>query len=109
MQHKRIYLACPYSHPDRVVRLARVWRANAEAANLMREGHVVMSPISHSHPIAVQCGLPLGFDFWQAQDEAFIDWCDAVYVVPADGWEESAGVQSEIALARKLDKEDVIL
>ena len=63
-----IYLACPYSHPDRTVRLARFDAANRAAGALMREGYHVFSPISHTHPIAEACELPLDFSFWEQYD-----------------------------------------
>ena len=48
----KIYLACPYTHPDEVTRNTRVEFASIIAAKLMCEGHVVFSPITHGHHIA---------------------------------------------------------
>ena len=70
----------------------------------MAQGHIVYSPISHSHPIAVQCDLPLDYDHWEEADKAFIDWCDAVYVVRIPGWKKSTGVTKEIEYARSQGK-----
>lgn len=70
----------------------------------MREGHIVFSPISHSHPIAVQCDLPKGWDFWHEFDKAFIEWADEVYILKKSGWKESIGVQAEIKIAKSLNK-----
>jgi hypothetical protein len=44
-----------------------------------------------------------------AQDKAFIDWCDEVYVLAIPGWEESRGVQWEIDYAKRLGKNVVIM
>lgn len=96
-----IYLACPYSHPDPAVREARFRVANAAAAVLMGRGEAVFSPISHSHPIAVQCGLPGDFDFWRDFDEAMIAASSSLAVVMLDGWRESRGVTAEIEMAEK--------
>lgn len=96
------YLACPYSHPDRLVRVSRFWTANQVAAILMRRGLKIYSPISHSHPIAVAGDLPLGWDWWQEYDRAFLSHANAMYVLCIDGWRESKGVAGEIAIAREL-------
>lgn len=100
----KIYLAGPYSDTDPEVRQERFEKLNDIAAALMHEGNIVFSPISHSHSIAVQCGLPLDFDFWEAQDRAFIGWCDKVVVVKLEGWEDSRGVLLESVIARQLGK-----
>jgi len=93
------YLAVPYSHPDPAVRLARFEAANIAAGALMREGELVFSPISHTHPIAVQCGLPLGFDYWEAYDRAVLSCCNTLIVLQLGGWMQSKGVQSEVKIA----------
>lgn len=100
----KIYLACPYSHPDSDVRQARFEAVNVVAAKLMRAGHIVYSPISHSHPIAEAGGLPLGWDYWERVDREFIAWADAVHVFCLDGWKESRGVQAEIKMAAEMGK-----
>lgn len=99
-----IYLACPYSHPDSNVREYRFMKANQMAARLMRAGHIVYSPISHTHPIAVDGGLPLDWVYWQSVDEFYIRLCERVIVLMLTGWESSKGVQAEIEIARALDK-----
>jgi len=99
-----IYLACPYSHPDSNVREHRFKMANRAAANLMRDGHIVYSPISHTHPIAVDGGLPLDWAYWQSVDEFYIRLCEKVIVLMLTDWKSSKGVQAEIEIARALDK-----
>lgn len=97
-----VYLACPYSHPDRAVRVARFEAANRAAGLLMSRGMLVFSPISHTHPIAECCDLPLGWEFWHAYDRVFIEHANAIYVLCIDGWMESVGVQAELEIAREL-------
>ncbi|HUU98857.1 MAG TPA: DUF1937 family protein [Phycisphaerae bacterium] len=97
-----IYLASPYSHPAPAVRAERFRLACNTAATLMQAGHRVFSPIAHTHPIAEAGGLPLGWDFWEQYDREMIAACTEVWVLPIDGWEQSSGVQAEIALARSL-------
>lgn len=100
----KIYLAGPYSHPDRKIRLERVKALNRKAAELMNQGHIVYSPISMTHPIAEQNELPLGWEYWQQQDRAFIEWADAVYVLKLAGYEESEGVKAEKEIAESMGK-----
>jgi len=99
---KLTYLACPYSHPDRAVRVARFEAANHTAAMLMVQGKYVFSPISHTHPIAEAGNLPLGWDFWEEYDRAILVACVEVVVLMLDGWKESKGVTAEIAIAREI-------
>lgn len=100
----KIYLAGPYSHPDPEIRRMRFEALNAAAATIMGEGHIVFSPISHSHPIAVQCGLPKGFEFWSEWNKSFIDWCDEVWIADLPGRHESIGLAAEIEYARSTGK-----
>lgn len=101
---KRIYLASPYTHPVQGVMEARFLRINRIAGELMQDGHLVFPPISHTHPIAVECELPRGYDFWAAYDRTFIEWADELWVYRGDGWEQSRGVKAEIAIATELGK-----
>ena len=96
------YLAAPYSHPSAVMRELRFNAVNTAAADLMRKGHVVFSPISHSHCVARDNALPVGWKFWRRQDFALLAVCDYMIVMKLDGWRESVGVQAEIARAEEL-------
>lgn len=96
------YLAGPYSHPDRAVRVQRFEQLNAFAAQLMTAGELVYSPISHTHPIAEAGALPLDWEFWKKYDTAFIEHSRRVVVLMLDGWRESKGVTAEIEIAKTL-------
>jgi len=98
-----IYMCSPYSHSDPRVREARYQAACRAAAEFMRAGQLAFSPVAHSHGIA-QYGLPGNWKFWEAFDRWFLDRCDELLVVKLPGWRESAGVQAEVAIARKLGK-----
>ena len=100
---KMIYLASPYTHPDPAVREQRFLAACQATAALIHAGHVVFSPIVHSHPLSGH-GLPTTWAFWRQQDQAYLERCDEVVVLMLDGWRESAGVQGEIQLADELGK-----
>lgn len=104
MNRRKIYLACPYSDDSPLIRNDRFLAANAAAAALINEGHLVFSPISHSHSIAVCHNLPRSFEFWESFDRWMLGACDEVVVLMLPGWKESAGVQAEIKIATELGK-----
>ena len=103
----KIYLAIPYTfNPEYSFRVA-----NKITAQLMSRGHVVFSPISHSHPVADHLPDELRTDsnWWMTQDIPFVDWADEVHVVcigedGANLIERSKGVQMELARAKETNK-----
>jgi nucleoside 2-deoxyribosyltransferase len=103
----KIYLAIPYTYnPEESFRVA-----NRVAATLMQTGHVVFSPISHSHPVAdfLPEALRTDADWWMAQDLPFVEWADEVWVVQIgekgmELIETSKGVQMEIIHATQHGK-----
>jgi nucleoside 2-deoxyribosyltransferase len=103
----KIYLAIPYSGiPELSFEVA-----NKVAAKLMKEGHIVFSPISHTHPIAEYLDESVRFDseYWMKQDLCFVDWCDEVRVVVIgefgyDLIDKSKGVQFELKHAKETNK-----
>jgi len=97
-----VYLAIPYSHPDAEVREHRFREVNRVAGDLMRRGEHVFSPISHTHPIALSGDLPKDWEFWQAYGRAMLRACGKLSVLMQDGWQDSVGVQAEIAIAREM-------
>lgn len=98
---KRIYLACPYSHPDPMVRRWRVKQVDMKAAELMEQGNLVFSPLSHSHPISNYCRVdPTDHDFWLRQDLWILDICDEMHILCLPGWDESKGIGVEIEYAK---------
>lgn len=98
------YLACPYSHKDRFVRVARWIAANKAAAKLMSAGQYVFSPISHTHPIeeASEGKLPMGWEFWEGFDRQYLNFCKKIIVLRIPGWETSKGVTAEIKIGGEL-------
>jgi hypothetical protein len=108
--NKLIYLAIPYSfNPELSFEIA-----NEVAANLMQDGFVVFSPISHTHPLSKKMRSDLQFDheFWMRQDLTILSRCDYLYVIrihqnngtTADHLiENSKGCQAEIQKAKELN------
>src|SRR3990167_5331074 len=97
-----VYLACPYSDPDFNTRIKRFEAVNRAAAKFIKDGIYVFSPISHTHPIAVEGDLKLGWDFWQDFDKFFLSKCNKLIVLKLEGWEKGVGVQAEIKYAKEL-------
>jgi nucleoside 2-deoxyribosyltransferase len=98
------YLASPYTHSDPAVVEARFEAACKAAANMMRFGFKVFSPIAHSHPVE-QLGMAekMSGEFWLRQDFGILRHCDAIAVLTIPGWTKSKGVNAEIELATLLD------
>ena len=97
-----IYLAQPYSHKSVFIRSERFEAGVHVAALLMGRGHVVISPIAHSHPIYMRHPeTGSSFDQWQELDETLIDSSEEVWVLTLDGWQESYGVGKEIEFAKR--------
>ena len=97
-----IYLACPYSDKDRSVRISRFKAANRAAGKLMNKGLYVFSPISHTHPIAEECKLPIGWEYWQGYDRKCLSNCKKMIILKLPGWKNSKGVAGEIEIAKEL-------
>lgn len=98
----RFYLAVPYRGREEESFEA----VTQAAAKLVRMGHAVYSPITHSHPICkVDPDLPGHFDFWEEMDYSIISlWATEVMVLCLPGWEDSVGVRKEVEYARALGK-----
>lgn len=100
----KVYLASCYSDPDPSVRASRFDALNRKAGDLIQAGHIVFSPISHSHPISLHMDNSNDSHFWVDQDMAFIPWCDEMWVLRLDGYVQSKGVAREIGEAQRLGK-----
>ncbi|MFC7500013.1 DUF1937 family protein [Enterovirga sp. GCM10030262] len=96
--HEIIYLACPYSHPNMDVRVARFEASAHAAADLIHRGRFVYSPITMTHPIDLVMaaeGETMGSDYWCDFDEAFMRVCSEMIILAIPGWDQSRGIQRE--------------
>ncbi|HLH88257.1 MAG TPA: DUF1937 family protein [Xanthobacteraceae bacterium] len=97
--NKIIYLACPYTHSCADIREQRFVAATKAAASLIQSGYIVFSPVTMTHPIdSIIAGFDgtLGSEFWVSFDEAFMEVCAEMAILPLDGWRESSGISREI-------------
>jgi len=104
MTHRKpYYFAHPYSAPpdagpgeSRNICWHNFEACNARAGRLIRLGYVILSPISHSHPIDMEtyrAGEPVPPEEWYAQDFAIIAATDWAGLILAPGWAFSKGCQ----------------
>jgi hypothetical protein len=95
-KYRLCYLATPYSKYPGGIDLAFGCACDI-AGFLIRHGVRVFSPICHTHPIAVACGMdPLDHTIWLSLDRPMIDAADCLVVAMMAGWQESQGVNQEI-------------
>jgi hypothetical protein len=97
----RVYLACPYSHEEIIVMKERVYCATQCAAKIFESGYLVYSPLTHTVPLArfLPSESKTGWPCWRDISLTFVDWADQLWVLTLPGWDESTGVQAEIAHA----------
>ena len=99
------YLASPYTHNDMNIKIDRYNQAVIAANHLIQKGELVFTPIGHTHPIALFSDLPGNWQYWEEFDSRMINACDSITVLMLDGWRQSTGVQAEIKLGKKLNKQ----
>lgn len=95
-----IYLAAPFGHPDEIIRNQRFAQVNQYAVQLIQAGHLVYSPLTHNVTLA-SFGLKNGWDYWQSFDCAMLFRCDKLLLLQLEGWQDSKGVQAELAFAEQ--------
>lgn len=99
-----IYLASPYTHPDKNVEDDRFEAVVAVAGRLISHGYHIFSPIAMCHPIARKCKLETKFDYWQEFDRKMLGVCDQLWILTLREWQLSVGIAAEISTMRRLDK-----
>lgn len=98
------YMATPYSKYTGGIEAAFIDACRA-AADLIRQGNAVYSPIAHTHPIALHGNIdPYDHNIWMALDAHQMKVSDGIIVVMMPGWEESKGVGIEIEEFKKAGK-----
>ncbi len=100
-----VYLAGPYTHPDPLVREIRFLescRATAYVINKLRIN--AFGTMVHSHPLVTRYPMPAEWEFWADYDTAMVGKALEVWVLCIPGYTNSMGVQTEVKLARKLEK-----
>jgi hypothetical protein len=92
-----IYIASPYSHPDKMVMDSRYQQVLGYTAELLRARKWCYSPIVHCHALASTYDLPRDAGYWMEYNFAMLTRCDTLHVLQMDGWQQSLGVAAEVA------------
>lgn len=94
---KAVYVATPYTKYAHG-HAAAAYDAAEVTARLVDFGLSPFSPIAHSHAVATVGRLDkVDGALWQRVDAPWVRLAEACVVVKMPGWEESSGVQHEIA------------
>lgn len=97
-----VYVASPYTGTEQE-RKQRHREVRTFVAYMLQQGETVISPIVHNHSLAALHNLPKDFAFWQHHCINLLRACDKMYVLMLNGWEESVGVQAEIAEGSEME------
>lgn len=94
-----IYLACPYTHEHDYVQHRRYEQVTAVAAELMKRGFIIYSPITSMHYLSRHC-KPNEID-WLHHDLTILARCDKLIVLMLEDWNKSEGLRREIEFAEE--------
>lgn len=99
-----IYIASPYTHHDKKIQEKRYVDTRRFCAESLRDGYNVFSPIVHWHEASIYHDIPGHYETFREYSQSAILACDCVWVLALDGFDESRGVNEEIAFARENGK-----
>ncbi len=100
--HSYIYLASPYSSPDKLLKFQRFYEIMHVQNDLMNLGFpAIFGPIAMSHPLAQYAQIRTDWEFWKRNDEIFVQNAQEMWISAMPGWKESTGVNAEIAIAKR--------
>lgn len=93
-----IYLATPYTHPDKRVRAKRAKQAAILACRLIQQGNMIYCPVAHGHALA-ECGdLPGDIQYWRLLNMPILEVCGELWIGTLDGWMDSDGIKDEVKI-----------
>lgn len=96
-----IFLASPYSHETRTIRLHRVDQVRDYlAVRIGKHREHIFSPIIYAHELSVIYGLNTSATFWHSFNTEMMLACSSMRVLMLEGWQESVGVTEEIRQAQ---------
>ena len=96
------YIAIPYTDPDKSVIEERVKTLCEVDARLMKQGIFTVSPVLKHLLFTHAKDLPSDWKYWEEYSYTLLSRCQVMYVVTIQGWEDSIGVQSEIAYCKEM-------
>lgn len=96
-----IYVAAPYSHPDKSVVEYRMDMVEKALALLMSKGLHATTPLLMHHVLDKGISLPDNFEFWDKYCFDLLDRCESMTILTLPGWDTSRGVIAEIDFCKK--------
>ena len=99
-----IYLASPYTHKNKIQRDVSYLQALRTCHVFNECGIPIFSPIVYGHQFAVNCGAPLGYEYWKPLDSSMQQVCTELLILQIDGWKVSSGISEEITEFEIQDK-----
>ena len=90
-----IYLASPYSSPDRFCVETRYQLTANAVVEMRQQGLNVFSPIIYCHALAHTYDLPTDAESWAGFNEAMLFSARFFWILPLAGWRESKGITQE--------------
>jgi Domain of unknown function (DUF1937) len=89
------YLATPYSKYPHGIKAAFNLAVEARGL-LLRAGVPCFSPIIHSHPVAIRCGIdPHDHSIWLPSEAPIMAAACGLIMLRAESWESSYGMEQE--------------
>jgi hypothetical protein len=99
---RSVYIAGPYTAPDREGEDAHIKQAAEVAAEYIGAGYAVFCP--HTHSCTIDRGVRhFDWDTWLTLDLYWLGKCDAIHMLP--GWRDSKGAKLEYIAAKALGLE----
>jgi len=99
-----IYLASPYSSSDPAKEELNYQEALKATVYLIKNGHVVFSPIVYSHKLHLMTSRTIQHNYWLDIDLSILPVCDTLVILTLEGWESSKGIKKELGAAYYLNK-----
>lgn len=95
-----IYIASPYTHPDRAKEEHRYQQVMWYVLGLLKNKNWCYSPILHCHELTKRFQLPGDAQYWLDYNYAMLRAAKQLHVLCLPGWNQSLGVAGEIAFWR---------
>lgn len=97
----KIFIAVPYTG-TKEQQEERFNLVRTHALTLARMGHYPVSPVLTFHPLVDE--LPeVPYEFWIELSKEYLDGCNTVHLIKAEGWKKSTGVHHELVRSLTLD------
>lgn len=99
-----IYLASPYSHPEKEVRELRFRQTLSFCYPYIIGGTPLYSPIVYGHQFTELLSAPFDAASWQDFNERMLSDAKELWVLKLPGWSASFGIGLEIAFCKTFNK-----